>query len=306
VQGGLVYVSGMIHQPSELYTSGPDGSGESQITSTNAELLAEVHVAEALDTQVTSPDGWDVQAWLLPPVTLEQENGKKHPLIVEIHGGPHAMYGYDFFHEMQLMAARGFGVLFCNPRGSQGYGQHFNACTRASWGDADMPDVIASLDTALAQFDWIDTDRLGVTGGSYGGYLTNWIVSHDNRFKAAVTQRCVSSFHSFFGTSDIGVNFGEFEFGGVPWQDADLLLRHSPISYVDNITTPLLIIHSENDLRCPIEQAEQMFIALKYLEREVAFVRIPEESHDLSRSGTPSRRRARLHHIIGWFESHIA
>lgn len=306
VRDGLVYVSGMIHQPSELYASGPDGSGETQITSMNNAWLDEVRVTEATDLTVTSPDGWEVQAWLLPPAGLGADPEKKHPLIVEIHGGPHAMYGYDFFHEMQLMAARGFGVLFCNPRGSQGYGQHFNACTRANWGDADMPDVIASLDMALAQFDWIDVDRLGVTGGSYGGYLTNWIVSHDDRFKAAVTQRCVSNFHSFFGTSDIGVNFGEFEFGGAPWKDAELLLRHSPISYVDNITTPLLIIHSENDLRCPIEQAEQMFIALKYLEREVAFVRIPEESHDLSRSGTPSRRRARLHHIIGWFESHIA
>lgn len=215
------------------------------------------------------------------------------------------MYAYDFFHEMQLMSAKGYAVVFCNPRGSAGYGEHFNACTRANWGVADMPDVIASLETAIGQVDWIDTERLGVTGGSYGGYLTNWIVSHDDRFKAAVTQRCVSNFYSFFGTSDIGVNFGEFEFGGVPWKDAELLLKHSPISYVDKITTPLLIVHAENDLRCPIEQSEQMFTALKYLEREVGFVRIPEESHDLSRGGTPSRRNARLSHIIGWFDSHL-
>jgi dipeptidyl aminopeptidase/acylaminoacyl peptidase len=301
----LVYVSGMIHQPSELYASNADGSNENRITFTNQAFLDEVSVSEAIDLDVTAPDGWNIQAWLLPPVNLDTESPSKHPLIVEIHGGPHGMYGYDFFHEMQLMAAKGYGVLFCNPRGSAGYGEHFTACTRARWGESDMPDVIASLDTAVAQFDWIDTDRLGVTGGSYGGYLTNWIVSHDDRFKAAVTQRCVSNFYSFFGTSDIGVDFGEFEFGGVPWKDAELLLKYSPISYVDRITTPLLIVHSENDLRCPIEQAEQMFTALKYLEREVAFVRIPEESHDLSRSGTPSRRRARLHHIIGWFDSHL-
>ncbi len=303
---GFAYVSGMIHQPSELYRSAADGSGETQITFTNKAFLDEVQTVEAIDLDVTSPDGWGVQAWLLPPVGLDaSDENATFPLIVEIHGGPHGMYGYDFFHEMQLMAAKGYGVVFSNPRGSQGYGEHFNACTRANWGDADMPDVIASLEAAVAAHSWIDTDRLGVTGGSYGGYLTNWIVSHDDRFKAAVTQRCVSNFHSFFGTSDIGVNFGEFEFGGVPWKDADLLLRHSPISYVDAITTPLLIVHSENDLRCPIEQAEQMFTALKYLEREVAFVRIPEESHDLSRSGTPSRRRARLHHILGWFDDHI-
>src|SRR5690606_1473712 len=149
------------------------------------------------------------------------------------------------------------------------------------------------------------TGRLGVTGGSYGGYLTNWIVAHEDRFKAAVTQRCVPNLHSFFGHSDNGVDFGEFEFRGIPWKDAQLLLKYSPISYVERINTPLLIIHSENDLRCPIEQAEQMFTALKYLEREVEFVRIPEESHDLSRSGTPSRRRARLHHIVGWFDAHL-
>jgi dipeptidyl aminopeptidase/acylaminoacyl peptidase len=306
VADGLVYVSGMVHQPSELYRSEANGEDEVQITFTNKEFFEDVQTVEAIDLDVTSHDGWGIQAWLLPPAGFDAQSSARHPLIVEIHGGPHAMYGYDFFHEMQLMAAKGYAVLFSNPRGSQGYGEHFNACTRANWGDADMPDVIASLETAVAQFEWIDTGRLGVTGGSYGGYLTNWIVSHDDRFKAAVTQRCVSNFHSFFGTSDIGVNFGEFEFGGVPWKDAELLLRHSPISYVEDIETPLLIIHSENDLRCPIEQAEQMFTALKYLEREVAFVRIPEESHDLSRSGTPSRRRARLHHILGWFDSHIA
>jgi dipeptidyl aminopeptidase/acylaminoacyl peptidase len=295
----------MIHQPSELFASNANGAGEEAITFTNNALFEEVAVSEGIDVDVCAPDGWNIQAWMIPPIGYRPGSAEKFPVIVEIHGGPHAMYGYDFFHEMQLMAAKGYGVLFCNPRGSAGYGEHFNACTRARWGESDMPDVIASLDTALEVFDWIDESRLGVTGGSYGGYLTNWIVSHDVRFKAAVTQRCVSNFYSFFGTSDIGVNFGEFEFGGVPWRDADLLLKHSPITYVDDIHTPLLIIHSENDLRCPIEQAEQMFVALKYLEREVAFVRIPDESHDLSRTGTPSRRRARLHHIIGWFDSHI-
>ncbi len=302
---GLVYVSGMIHRPAELFASSASGTGERQITFTNEAFLNEVALSEAIDLEVTAPDDWSIQAWVLPPTNKDLDSGEKYPLIVQIHGGPHGMYGYGFFHEMQLMAAKGYGVVFCNPRGSAGYGEHFNGCTRARWGESDMPDVIASLETAIDRFSWIDTDRLGVTGGSYGGYLTNWIVSHDDRFKAAVTQRCVSNFHSFFGTSDIGVDFGEFEFGGIPWKDAELLLKYSPISYVDRITTPLLIIHSENDLRCPIEQAEQMFTALKYLEREVEFVRIPEESHDLSRSGTPSRRRARLHHIVGWFDAHL-
>ncbi len=302
-KSGLAYVAGYINRPKELYASNADGGKEIQISHANDEVLEQITLVDAIDITATAPDGWEIQAWLLPPAN--QEEGKKYPAIVQIHGGPHGMYGYDFFHEMQLMSAKGYAVVFSNPRGSAGYGENFTACTRANWGVSDMPDVIASLEAAIEQVDWIDTDRLGVTGGSYGGYLTNWIVSHDDRFKAAVTQRCVSNFYSFFGTSDIGVNFGEFEFGGVPWKDADLLLKHSPISHVDNINTPLLIVHAENDLRCPIEQSEQMFTALKYLEREVGFVRIPEESHDLSRSGTPSRRNARLSHIIGWFDAYL-
>jgi len=300
---GNAYVAGTISRPKEVFSSDAEGNGEIQVSHANDDVLTNISLVDAIDITATAPDGQEIQTWLLPPV--DRKDGEKYPLIVQIHGGPHAMYAYDFFHEMQAMAARGFGVVFCNPRGSAGYGEEFCACTRARWGESDMPDVIAALEAAIDTVDWIDTDRLGITGGSYGGYLTNWIISHDDRFKAAVTQRCVSNFYSFFGTSDIGVNFGEFEFGGVPWKDAELLLKYSPISYVDNITTPLLIVHSENDLRCPIEQAEQMFTALKYLEREVGFVRIPAESHDLSRSGTPTRRQARLSHILGWFDTHL-
>jgi dipeptidyl aminopeptidase/acylaminoacyl peptidase len=223
---------------------------------------------------------------------------------MQIHGGPHAMYGYALFHEMQVMASRGYGVVFCNPRGSSGYGEEFTGVTRGTWGESDMPDVIAAVEAAT-ELPWVDSDRLGITGGSYGGYLTNWIIGHDTRFKAAVTQRCVSNFHSFVGTSDIGYDFGVYEFDGTPWSDAEKLLKHSPISYVENIETPLLILHAEHDLRCPIEQAEQMFTALRYLGKEVAFVRMPDESHDLSRSGTPSRRVARLQHLIGWFDNHL-
>lgn len=298
---GVAYVAGQINRPKELFAS--NGTDEIQISHANDEVLARLELVDAIDITAKAPDGWEIQTWLLPPVNREE--GKKYPVIVEIHGGPHGMYSYDFFHEMQAMAAKGYAVVFCNPRGSAGYGENFNGCTRARWGESDMPDVIAALEAAIETVDWIDTERLGITGGSYGGYLTNWIIGHDDRFKAAVTQRCVSNFYSFFGTSDIGVNFGEFEFGGVPWKDAELLLKHSPITYVDQIKTPLLIIHSENDLRCPMEQSEQMFTALKYLEQEVGFVRIPEESHDLSRTGTPSRRQARLSHIIGWFDTHL-
>ena len=301
---GLVMVRGQIDAPFELFTRGLDGSEFHQITSANDDLLGEVELASAEEVEATSPDGQLVQAWLLRPSGFAENSPARHPLILQIHGGPHAMYGHSMFHEMQLMAAKGYAVLFSNPRGSAGYGERFTSCTRGKWGESDMPDVIAAVESAL-DLGWIDPDRLGITGGSYGGYLTNWIIGHDDRFKAAVTQRCVSNFHSFFGTSDIGSTFGKFEFDGVPWDDSGRLLKYSPISYVGHIDTPLMIIHNEHDFRCPIEQAEQMFTALKVLGKEVGFVRIPEESHDLSRSGTPSRRLARLHHLIGWFDSHI-
>lgn len=300
----VVFAAGDMSHPFELYSADADGGNERRLTHHNDSWLHEVALSDPVELAVNGTDGRPIQAWVLPPFGFKGDASERHPLILQIHGGPHAMYGYAMFHEMQLMAAKGYAVLFGNPRGSVGYGEEFAATTRGRWGESDMPDVMAEVDAAQA-LGWIDPDRLGVTGGSYGGYLTNWIVGHTDRFKAAVTQRCVSNFYSFFGTSDIGYDFGEHEFGGLPWSDSAKLLTHSPISYVDRITTPLLIIHSEQDLRCPIEQAEQMFTALKFLNREVEFVRIPEENHELSRSGTPSRRLARLHHLTGWFDRHM-
>ncbi|HYH11269.1 MAG TPA: S9 family peptidase, partial [Thermomicrobiales bacterium] len=293
----LVYIAGEIDRPFRLCSSTIKGKKFTTIHDPNEGLVGSAYLAEPIELDATAPDGGAVQAWLLPPRGLDPSDKVKYPLIVQIHGGPHSMYGRAMFHEMQVMASRGYGVLFCNPRGSSGYGEAFTGVTRGTWGESDMPDVIAAVEKASA-LPWVDTERLGITGGSYGGYLTNWIIGHDTRFRAAVTQRCVSNFHSFVGTSDIGFDFGIFEFGGTPWADAEMLLKYSPISYVANIETPLLIIHSEKDLRCPIEQAEQMFTALKYLGKDVGFARIPEESHELSRSGTPSRRIARLRHLI--------
>ncbi len=304
VEDGLVVAHGAIDRPFELALVQPDSADLIDLTSANRSILDEVDLPSAIDLEFESADGTSIQGWIIPPAGADLESGAKHPVIIQIHGGPHAMYGYAMFHEMQLMAAKGYAVAFCNPRGSAGYGQDFLSSTRGIWGEADMPDVIALTET-VAALPWIDESRLGITGGSYGGYLTNWIVSHDERFRAAVTQRCVSSFLSFFGTSDIGTTFGVDEFGGLPWSDFEVLRQHSPVSYVDRITTPLLILHSEKDLRCPIEQAEQMYAALFYLGRDVGFVRFPEESHELSRSGTPSRRMARLHHLIGWFDQKL-
>lgn len=300
----IVFVQGSIDRPASLQSAALDGSDAQALPDPNEDLLERVSLSSAIELSVRSEDGLQIQGWLLTPSGFSEESDAKHPVIVQIHGGPHSMYGYAMFHEMQLMAARGYAVLFTNPRGSAGYGERFTGSTRGRWGEADMPDLIAAVDH-VSSLPWIDADRIGITGGSYGGYLTNWIIGHDTRFRAAVTQRCVSNLHSFFGTSDIGSTFGAFEFDGVPWQDAGKLLQYSPISYVDTITTPLLILHSEQDYRCPIEQAEQMYTALKFLDRNVAFIRFPDEGHELSRSGTPSRRLARLHYLIGWFDSHL-
>ncbi len=299
----FLVVRGTVARPFELEVwAGAASLGA--VSHANDTFLEEVALIDATELPAVSADGRKIQAWLIPPAGFDAGSPAKHPLILQIHGGPHSMYGYAMFHEMQLMAAKGYAVLFSNPRGSAGYGQEFTSCTKGIWGRADMPDILAAVEAASA-LPWVDTERLGITGGSYGGYLTNWTIGHDDRFRAAVTQRCVSNFYSFFGTSDIGTTFGITEFDGLPWSDAEKLLRHSPISYVDKMDTPLLILHSEQDLRCPIEQAEQMFASLKYLEKDVAFVRIPEEGHELSRSGTPSRRLARLHHLVGWFDSKL-
>jgi len=299
----LVAVAGAIDRPFELFTAPVSGGTLTQLTRHNSDFLLEVALAPA-EHFLYTPANEDLalQGWLMRPVGVSPT--KRLPMIVLIHGGPHAMYGFSMFHEMQLMAARGYAVFFSNPRGSAGSGEWFATCTRANWGVADMPDIMAGVDAAIAR-GGIDPERIGVTGGSYGGYLTNWIVGHTDRFKAAVTERCVSNLHSMYGTSDIGFDFGEYEFGGTPWADPELLLKHSPIQYMDKVRTPLMILHYEGDLRCPIEQAEQVFTALKRLGRTTRFVRIPEEDHNLSRTGKPSRRIARLHHLIGWFDEHL-
>ncbi|HEV2527116.1 MAG TPA: S9 family peptidase [Thermomicrobiales bacterium] len=300
----LVISSGEPHRPFELRLVGV--GTDTELTRHNQAFIDEVYLSPAEEIRFQSAAGdREIQGWILTPAGVKPGSGVKHPAIIQIHGGPHGMYGLGMFHEMQLMVARGYIVLYTNPRGSEGYGEDFRTTTRGRWGESDMPDIMGGLDALLARGD-VDPARVGVTGGSYGGYLTNWLVGHTDRFKVAVTQRCVSNFYSFYGTSDIGWTFGQHEFDGNPWQDAEKLLKYSPISYVDRIETPLLIIHNELDFRCPIEQAEQLFTFLKKIGKvDTEFIRIPGESHDLSRSGTPSRRLARLHHLVGWFDRYL-
>lgn len=231
-----------------------------------------------------------IQSWLLKPPGFNSK--KKYPLLLQIHGGPRAQYGYTWFHEMHVFAAAGFVVLYTNPQGSQGYGHTFADAITGQWAEPAMNDLMAAVDYFL-ELGFIDPDQCFVTGGSYGGYMTNWVVGHTNRFKAAVTQRSICDLASFFGTSDMGWDL-EADFHAVPWKNPELYAKWSPITYADNINTPLCIIHSEKDLRCPVEQAEQLFVRLKHDKKPVRLILFPEESHGLSRGGRPDRRVERL------------
>jgi len=242
-----------------------------------------------------------IHGWIMKPP--EFKSNKKYPLILQIHGGPHVMYGNSFYHEFQYLAAEGYVVAYCNPRGSQGYGKEFASSLIENWGKVDYEDIMSFTDH-IEKLPYVDEKKMGVTGGSYGGYLTNWIITQTNRFKAAVTQRSLSNILSFFGTSDCGTEF-DFEFNGTPWKNPENLLKISPITYADKIKTPLLLIHGEEDYRTPIEQAEQLFTALRYLKKDVEFLRIPGENHDLSRTGKPENRITRLNAILNWFDDKL-
>ena len=278
-------------------------SGEAlRLTNLNEDLFSQVELAQPHEYEFRGPDNWELQGWVMRPAHAAPD--AKLPAIVEIHGGPATMYGYGFFLEFQLLAAQGYAVIYTNPRGSTGYGRAFTDAVIHDWGGKDYADIMAGVDAAITR-GGIDPERLGVAGGSYGGYMTTWVVGHTNRFKAAITMRQLSNWAVFFGTSDIGTFFTRDHIGAAPWENLDEVMRHSPISYVANIHTPLLIIHSDNDLRCPISEGEQVFAALKYLGRDTKFVRFEEQTHDLSRNGHPRSRVIRLNEILDWYGKHI-
>jgi dipeptidyl aminopeptidase/acylaminoacyl peptidase len=221
-----------------------------------------------------------------------------------VHGGPHTAYGNGFVFEFQVLASHGYAVLYGNPRGSTGLGHDFAANVLGDYGGEDAQDVLDIADAGLAA---LGTPKapLHLTGGSYGGFMTNWLVGVTDRFRSAVSQRSISNWTSMYGTSDIGPSFVERELGANPWGDFDALWRQSPLRNAANVRTPLLLIHSEHDWRCPIEQAEQFFSALKRIgQAEVELLRFPDEGHELSRSGRPDRRLLRLNAIVDWFEAH--
>jgi dipeptidyl aminopeptidase/acylaminoacyl peptidase len=285
----------------DLVIGDPSGT-LAQVTKHNDALFDTLAQREPEEIWYTSFDGTKIQGWILKPPDFEE--GRKYPLILQIHGGPHAAYGNTFTHEFSWMAAKGFVVLYTNPRGSTSYGQDFANIIQFKYPGDDYRDLMAGVDEVLKR-GYIDEKRMGVTGGSGGGVLTNWTIGHTQRFAAAVSQRSIADWTGFWYTADFTL-FQPTWFHGAPWEDPQDFARRSPISYIDKVTTPLMLIEGESDYRTPPgDGGEQMFRALKYLKKPVVMVRFPGEDHELSRSGKPWHRIERLQHIVGWFEKYL-
>ena len=293
----LAYVGSSITSPTELYLAKTDGTGERQLTRFNAKLNAEIEWPDAERFTYPSVGGLEIEGWLQKPSGYEP--GKKYPLVLYIHGGPHGAYGENWFDEFHNISGAGMWVLFTNPRGSSSYGASFTFSTRGRWGLEDYQDLMKAVDIAAKRPD-VDSTRMGVTGGSYGGFMTAWVTTRTNRFKAAQADRMISNWWSWWGTSDVP-GLTEFEFFGMPWERAALYDSLSPIRHVHKVKTPTLIVQSEEDHRTPMADAEQWFQALQKNKVPVEFIRYPRSTHDLSRTGEPWLLVDRLGRLRQWF-----
>jgi dipeptidyl aminopeptidase/acylaminoacyl peptidase len=303
--GRLVYTASSYTRPHELF--GQDGT---RLTSVCDDFVAAARPADVERFSAASADGAEVDAWLVRPPDFDE--AKRYPVLLTIHGGPFTQYETGFFDEVQVYAGAGYCVLYANPRGGSGHSEDWGRAIRGpgsgagpGWGTVDYEDLMGVVDTALERFPFLDAERLGVLGGSYGGFMTSWIVGHTNRFKAALSERAVNQLVSAFGSSDIFWVF-ERQFGGPMWEHVDDWMRMSPATYARDIETPLLVVHSENDLRCNVEQGEHLFILLRLLGKEVEMLRFPGESHELSRSGSPVHRVQRFEAILEWFGRYLS
>jgi dipeptidyl aminopeptidase/acylaminoacyl peptidase len=282
----------------DLFTVGSDRT-QQRITDMNHALWAQLNVTDPEEFNYTSFDGKRIQGWIQKPPHFDP--GRKYPLILNIHGGPHAAYGWVFDHEFQWMAAKGYVVLYVNPRGSTSYGQDFGNVIQYHYPGDDYRDLMIGVDELLKR-GYVDSKKLGVTGGSGGGVLTNWTITHTDRFAAAVSQRDISDWASWWYTADFTL-FQPNWFKAPPFQDSQDYVNRSAITFVENIHTPVMFVLGESDYRTPPDSGgEQLFRALKFLKRPTAMVMFPRESHELSRSGEPWHRIERLEHIVNWFD----
>ena len=273
-----------------------------QITHVNSALFSALDLSTPEELWYKSFDGKRVQGWILKPPHFDAS--KKYPLILEIHGGPHAAYGSSFTHEFLWMAAKGYVVLYTNPRGSTSYGQDFGNIIQFHYPGDDYKDLMAGVDEVLKR-GYVDSTRMGVTGGSGGGVLTNWTITQTHRFAAAVSQRSIADWSGFWYSADFTL-FNPTWFKAAPWEDPADFAARSAITHIANVTTPLMLIEGESDMRTPpTNGGEMMFRALKYLHKPTVMVRFPEETHELSRSGKPWHRVERLRHIVGWFDKYL-
>ena len=298
----IVYTANDFKHLDDIYVADQDGRNERKLTNLNDNLWKQFQLAEVERFTYKSADDWDVDGFFVRPIGWQE--GKKYPVILSIHGGPAGQYGVDWYHEFQVYAAKGYAVVFTNPRGSTGYGQKFERGISGEWGGKDYQDVMNGLDAALKKYPWLDSERMGVTGGSYGGFMTNWILGHTDRFKAAVTLRSISNFISDEGTRDGSYGHSP-DFGGNVFDRQDFFWERSPLKYAKNVKTPTLILHSDNDFRVPLEQGEQWFRALKHFGVTTEIVMFPRENHNLTRTGEPKHLVESLNWQLYWFDRFV-
>ena len=304
--GGTLYFIGMQDMKlQELYAWDEAAQERVQLTAFNEQALAGTYVALPEKLTFTN-DGIDLDGWVLRPKDFDPQ--KAYPAILDIHGGPKTVYGEVFYHEMQYWASQGWFVFFCNPRGGDGRGNQF-ADLRGKYGTIDYSDIMAFTDKVLEKYPQIDAQKLCVTGGSYGGFMTNWIIGHTNRFRAAATQRSIANWVGFGFTSDIGEDFARDQMGlgarGNVWNSMEKMWFHSPLKYLDKAATPTLVLHSDEDYRCPLSEGYQVYAALQQRGVETRMVIFHGENHELSRGGKPRHRVRRLKEITQWFARHI-
>jgi acylaminoacyl-peptidase len=301
-KGLIAFVAMSATAPCELYLY--DGE-ETKLSGFNDKLLKNLNLSEPEHFTFKNRTGRTVDGWILKPIDWKQ--GEFYPCVIEMHGGPRGVYGDGIFHEFQLLCAEGWAVIYSNPRGSAGYEEEYTQAVMRHYGEVDYEDFMDFTDEALRRYSWIDEKCIGLTGGSYGGYTTNWIISHTDRFKAAVTCRSICNWVSKFGVSDIGFMQPESISGANTYWGEDLIeqMKHSPLYYADKVKTPCLIIHSEQDYRCPMAEGEQWFTALKLNNVPTELIRFPDENHELSRNGKPKHREERLEHILRWFRNYF-
>jgi len=298
----VAFVQSQWDHPGDVFVADADGGGAERLTDVNRAYL-EAHAVAEPEELVFESDGHEIQGWVLTPPDADPD--ETHPLAVEIHGGPHIMWSTagSTWHEFQTLAARGYAVFWCNPRGSAGYGADFMAANERDWGAVTMADVLAGADL-VAERDDVDADSQFVTGGSFGGYTTGWLVGHTDRFDAAVAQRGVYDLLGFYGATDQAYKLVEWDFGTTPTDEPEFLWAHSPVAHADEVSTPTLLLHAEEDYRVPVNDAELFYRLLRTNGVDTRFVRYPREGHDLSRGGEPAHVVDRIERIARWFDGY--